>query len=95
MLDMEVTLWEDISNMRWAQKLLLWRLRLCSSTTNWKYNSSLGPRMMANGLCKYGEIWLNMDKFNKKKQNRCDNDLTFFSLYFHQNKTFQKNIARS
>ncbi len=53
--------------MRLAQKLLLWRLRLCNSTTNWKNNSSLGPRMLENGLRKYGEILLNMDKFTLKK----------------------------
>ncbi len=49
-LKIEVTLWDDISNMRWAQKLLMWRLLLCTSTTNWKNNSSLGLRMMENGF---------------------------------------------
>ncbi len=49
--------------------------------------------MMENGLCKYGEIWLNMDKlYPKKKQNGYENDITIFS-YLHQNKTFKKNIA--
>ncbi len=64
MLKIELTLWEDISNMRWAQKLLLWRLLLCNSTTNWKNNNSLGPRMMQNVLRKYGEIYLNMDQIS-------------------------------
>ena len=36
LLKMELTLWEEISNMRWAQRLLLWRLLLCHSTTNRK-----------------------------------------------------------
>ncbi len=41
---------------------------LCNSTTNWKNNNSLGPRMMENGLCKYGEISLNMDQISYKKK---------------------------
>ncbi len=44
---MELTLWEDISNMRWAQ-LLIWCLLLCTSTTNWKNNSSPRPRILEN-----------------------------------------------
>ncbi len=48
LLKMELTLWEDISNMRWAQKLLMWRLLLCNSTTNWKNNSSLRLRILEN-----------------------------------------------
>ncbi len=95
MLKIEVTLWHDISNMRWAQNLLMWRLLLCDSTTNWKNNSSLGPRMMENGLRKYGEIWLNMDKFNQKKAKWLRERSHIFSSYFHQNKTFKKNIAES
>ncbi len=51
---MELTLWEHISNIRWAQKLLMWCLLLCNSTTNWKKNSSPGPRMIQDGLCKHG-----------------------------------------
>ncbi len=93
MLDMEVILWEDISNMRWAQKLLLWRLLLCNSTTNWKNNSSLSLRMMQNGLCKYGEIWRNMDKFNTKKI--AVRTISQSLSYFHQNKSFKKTIAAS
>ncbi len=46
----ELTLGEDISNMQWVQKLLLWRSLLYSSTTNWKNNSSLVLRMMENGF---------------------------------------------
>ncbi len=98
MLDMEVTLWEDISNMRWAQRLLLWSLLLCNSTTNWKNNNALGPHMMENGLCKYGEICLNMDKISLKK-NRCENEITIFFIFwpkqdFHKNNRcqFEGNI---
>ncbi len=66
--------------MRWASKLLLWRLRLCSSTTNRKNKSSLGLRMMENGLCKYGEIWLNMDKLYQKKGRMA---MRMISQFFH------------
>ncbi len=40
LLKMELTLWQDISNMRWAQRLILWQLLLCQTVTNWKNNSS-------------------------------------------------------
>ncbi len=48
LLKMELTLWEDISNIRWAQKLLMWRLLLCNSNTNWKNNSSSRPSILEN-----------------------------------------------
>ncbi len=95
MLDIELTLWEDISNMLWVQMLLLWRLLLCKSTTNWKNNSSLGFRMMENGLCKYGEMWQNMDKINKTKTKMAVRMKSQNLSYFHQNKTFKKAIPAS
>ncbi len=48
LLKMELTLWEDISNIRGAQKLLMWRLLRCNSTTKWKNNSSSRPRILEN-----------------------------------------------
>ncbi len=47
---------EDISNIRWAQKLLMRRLLLCNSTTNWKNNSSPRPRILENLCFKDGGI---------------------------------------
>ncbi len=89
---MELTLWEDISNMRWTKKLLRWRLLLRNSASNWKNNSSLGRRIMENGLCKYGEIWRNMDKFNQKKI--AVRTISHFSLVFSPKQEFQKNNRR-
>ncbi len=80
MLKIERTLWEDISNMRWAQKLSQSRLLSCNSTTNWENNSSPGPHTMENGLCKYGEIWIDMDKFNWKKTKMA---VRTISQFFH------------
>ncbi len=57
LLKMELTLWEDISNMRWAQKLLIWRLLLCSSTINWKNNSSPRLRILENRCFTQGLTW--------------------------------------
>ncbi len=45
---MDLKLWDDISNMRWLQKLLLWCLLLSISTTEVKNNRSLGPHIMEN-----------------------------------------------
>ncbi len=45
---------------------------------------------MENGLCKYGEIWINMDKFNKKNQYGCENDITIFFI-FSLKQEFPKN----
>ncbi len=56
LLKMELTLWEDISNMLWVQKLLMRRLLLCNSTTNWKTNSSPRPRILENRCCTDGGI---------------------------------------
>ncbi len=41
---------------------------VCFYAIVWKNNSSLGPRLMENGLCKYGDIWINIDKFTPKKK---------------------------
>ncbi len=48
MLKIEVTLWEDISNMRWDQKLLMWRFLLCNSTIDWKNNRYSRARILEN-----------------------------------------------
>ncbi len=62
---------------------------------NWKNNNALGPRMMENGLCKYGEIWLNMDKINIYKKGIAVRMKSQLFSYFHQNKNFQKTIGAS
>ncbi len=65
---------------------------ICNSTTNWKNNNSLGPRMMQNELRKYGEICLNTDKISyKKKQNRCENEITIFFIFPPKKKFDQNN----
>ena len=63
---MELTLWDHISNLPWAQKLLVWRLHLWNSTTDWKNKGSLGPGMMEKWLRECCQILLILVNAKKK-----------------------------
>ncbi len=84
LLKMGLTLWEDISNMRWAQKLLMWRLLLCNSTTNWKNNSSPRLRILENRSFTVGGIIISRMNFTSIFRGKFCED--FYNMQWAQSR---------